>query len=191
VLERPHKAMALKILVAGVTKDERALIESAVKQALGRRAAAEPWTVSLVRVGAQWSVTLNGPGEDFRNVSFAAEDRRLTEAIGEALARGGAAPPPPSSAAPHWGPGPTPTMPSAPTGRPGPAASVPRPAASGLKPGTHACTKCGQAFVVLFEMQPNDSLVMAAVACPHCWEINRVEIGAWAASGRDYRAEKA
>jgi hypothetical protein len=28
------------------------------------------------------------------------------------------------------------------------------------------------------------------VACPHCWERNVVAIGQWAATGRDYRAEK-
>jgi hypothetical protein len=174
--------MALKILVAGVSKDERAQIENSVKQALGWRATSETWTVSLVRVGAQWSVTLNGPGEAFRNVSFAAERRGLTEAIGEALERGGV---------PAPAPAPAPSVPTfsppaaAPTTAPGPP-----PGAVGQE-GRHACTKCGQGFVVLYEAQADDSMVMAPVACPHCWEINRVEIGSWAASGRDYRAEKA
>ena len=174
--------MALKILVAGVSKDERAQIEASVKQALGWRAASETWTVSLVRVGAQWSVTLNGPGETFRNVSFAAERRGLTEAIGEALERGGA--PAPARAPAPSTPASRPPV-AAPTRAPGPP-----PGASGQL-GRHACTKCGQGFVVLYETQPDDTMVMAAVACPHCWEINLVEIGSWAASGRDYRAEKA
>jgi hypothetical protein len=43
---------------------------------------------------------------------------------------------------------------------------------------------------VVYESRPGEALVEAPVACPHCWEGNRVRIGAEAAESRDYRAEK-
>ena len=44
---------------------------------------------------------------------------------------------------------------------------------------------------MVYEAQPGEPLVLAAVACPHCWQINRAMVGDWAAAGHDFRAEKA
>jgi hypothetical protein len=77
--------MALTILVAGIGKDERARVEGAVKAALGWRGLTETWSVSLVKVGSQWSVTLSGPGEAFRNLSFGATEQELCEKITTAI----------------------------------------------------------------------------------------------------------
>jgi len=138
-----------------------------VRQALGSRAVTETWTVSLVRIGNQWSVTLDGPEPRFRNLSFATEQDRLGAAIREAVG----APPAAKAAAGSAG---------TPVASPGAEARVP-----------HVCERCQQPFVVAYESRPDETRVLAAVACPHCWEINHLEIGEWAAAGRDYRAEKA
>jgi hypothetical protein len=160
--------------VAGVDKDERASLESRVKQALGSRAAEGPWSVSLVKLGGKWSVTLNGPGERFKSLSFASDDARLLDSIRDAVAgspgqgrQAGAA----SSAAP--GPKPAPA---------GPAGEV---------RDQHVCPQCQKAVVVIYETRPGEPRVSARVACPHCWHVSQVEVGAWAAEGGDYRAEKA
>jgi hypothetical protein len=169
--------MALTVLVAGIGKDERARVEGAVKAALGWRGLNEPWTVSLVKVGEQWSVTLNGPGERFRNLSFGATERELSGKITAAI--GGAEPGATPAAAPSAGTADAPRR------------SAPSPTRGGAGDDRYTCLDCGGAFVVLYERQPTDAKVMAAVACPHCWKLNHVEIGSWAAEGRDYRAEKA
>jgi len=161
------RASGLKLLLAGVDSDTRGLVEAAVRHALGSRAVSESWTVSLVRIGDKWSVTLDGPEPRFRNLSFVAAQDRLSTAIRETIG----APPAAAAAA---GPAPD-AVTSA-----GAEAQV-----------HHACESCQQAFSVAYEPRPNETKVLAAVACPHCWEINHVEIGAWAAAGRDYRAEKA
>lgn len=161
----------LKILVAGVDKDARALVEDTVRRALGSRAVSEPWTVSLVRLGAKWSVTLDGPGDRFRNVSFTADEDRLGVTIREFVEgnQGGSA--------------------GAPAAR---AAAVPASAPPlGEVRDRHVCERCHQAVLVVYESQPDEPRQRAPLACPHCWTINQVEIGAWAAAGGDYRAEKA
>jgi hypothetical protein len=45
--------------------------------------------------------------------------------------------------------------------------------------------------MVVDDAQPGEPMETAPVACPHCWAVNRVSIGAEAALTRDYRAEKA
>lgn len=175
--------MALTVLVAGIGKDERARVEGAVKAALGWRGLTEAWSVSLVKVGGQWSVTLNGPGEIFRNLSFSATEQQLCEKITGAI--GG---PEPAAAAV---PGAAPTLPPLAASAETPRHSAPVPTRSGAHDDRYTCLDCGGAFIVLYERRPNDAQVMAAVACPHCWKVNHVEIGSWAAEGRDYRAEKA
>jgi hypothetical protein len=164
-------ASGLKLLLAGVDSDTRGLVESAVRHALGSRAVSETWTVSLVRIGAKWSVTLDGPEPRFRNLSFTAEQDRLSSAIREKIGA-------PTATEPATGPGGP-----APTGSPGPP--------GGEAHVRHVCEGCQQPFVVTYEPRPDETKVMAAVACPHCWEINHLEIGDWAAAGKDYRAEKA
>lgn len=155
----------LKILVAGVDKDARGPVEATVRRAFGARSAAEPWSVSLVRLGETWSVTLSGPGERFRHVSFSATDRRLAEAIGEVI--GDAVE--------------------------GPAPGLASPGAPARAPvhERHACGRCQKGILVTYEAQPDEPRELVPLACPHCWTVSHVEIGAWAAVGGDYRAEKA
>ncbi len=160
----------LKLLMAGVDSDTRSLVESAVRHALGSRVVSESWTVSLVRIGDKWSVTLDGPEPRFRNLSFTAAQERLSTAIREAIG------------------GPTGTAGAA----AGPSSTLPpSPASGGEARSLHVCERCQQRFSVSYESRPGEALVMAAVACPHCWEINHLEIGAWAAAGKDFTAEKA
>jgi len=164
----PSRAAAptgLRILVAGVDRDGRAPVEAAVKRAFAGREA-EPWSVSLVRLGTLWSVTLNGPSESFRNVSFTAEERRLSEAVVEALRDRSER-------------------------ETGPAPSASAASARSTVQERHACGKCGLGILICYESEPGEAKHAAPVACPHCWAVGQVEIGAWAASGGDYRAEKA
>ena len=156
----------LKVLVAGVDKDARASVEASVTQAFTGRDPAEPWSVSLVRVGGSWSVSLTGPGQRFRNISFSAESHRLAEAIREAISRDD--------------PG------SAPAG----GAPASRSARSRIQ-DRHVCGRCQQAILVSYEGDPDEAKQSAPVACPHCWAVSHVEIGGWAAAGGDYVAEKA
>ncbi len=152
--------------MAGVDKDARGSVEASVRQAFAGRDPAEPWSVSLVRVGASWSVSLTGPGERFRNVSFSAEPHRLAEAIREAIFRDD--------------PGPAPAA--------GTLAS--KPARSRIR-DRHVCERCQQAILVSYEGEPDEPKQRAPVACPHCWSVSQVEIGGWAAVGGDYVAERA
>jgi hypothetical protein len=165
---------ALKILAAGLSKDERGPVEATVRQALGSRS--DPWVVSLVKLAGKWSVTLNGPGERFRNLSFTADETRLGEAIREAVGADG--------------PAAAPAREAPPVSRPAPAAARVE-ARPGEVRDRHDCPHCGRAVLVVYESQPDEPKTPAALACPHCWQKSRVEVGAWAAAGGDYRAEKA
>ena len=78
--------MGLKLLCAGCSKEEREHAETQVRQALGRRAEGGPWTVSVVKVGGQWSVTLDGPSSGVRSLTLVAPQGRLRETIVDALA---------------------------------------------------------------------------------------------------------
>ena len=151
--------------MAGVERDERGDIEATVRRAFGSRDPDEPWSVSLVRLGRTWSVTLRGPGERFRSVSFTADEHKLAEAIGQAIGDDG------GDRAPEFRPSDSPSRVSA-------QASL-------------TCERCRQSIRVTYEAQPEEPKEMVPLACPHCWAMNRVEIGAWAAVGGDYRAEKA
>jgi hypothetical protein len=197
--------MALKILIAGCPSDEKGSVETVVKGVLGTRPAAEHWSVSLVRLGKQWSVTLDGPGA--RAVAFMSTDVRLREALTEALPAG--APGAPIATAPASHPAPMPsaaaparagsTSSSAPVNSPPPAASrsparsAPAISASngGERRDPHSCENCREGFIVVYESGDDESQEVVPVACPHCWHINRVFVTLWAATGRDYRAEKA
>jgi hypothetical protein len=164
----------VKILVAGVDKDARAAVERSVRQAFTVRDPAESWSVSLVRMGGVWSVTLSGPGEVFKNVSFSVEQHRLADALRETLLKDRQAPaaPPSASSASH------------------PASPAPV-STAGRIVDRHVCEKCQQGVVVSYEGDPNEPKQRAPVACPHCWTVNHVDVGAWAASGGDYFAAKA
>jgi hypothetical protein len=157
-------------LVAGVDKDARGSVEATARQAFAGRDPSESWSVSLVRLGSSWSVTLSGPGERFKHVSFSAEQHRLAEAIREAISREQQAPAPAS----------------------GPVAAAPLPTSGrGRIQDRHVCEKCRQALVVSYEGEPDEPKRSSPVACPHCWAVNHVEIGVWAAAGGDYSAAKA
>jgi hypothetical protein len=163
--------MPLKVLLAGCSKEEREQAESQVRQALGRRADGSPWTVSLVRIAGQWSVTLDSPSEGVRALTLVAPEGRLREAIVQAL--GG---PSPSAGTPR-------AAPAAPA-RAGPSRA-------GEQRGPSRCSKCGQGFVVVYDAAPDEPEETVAVACPHCWQVNHVLVAEGAAETRDYRAEKA
>ena len=166
---RPAPLPNLKVLVAGVDRDARAPVEVAVRQAFAGRDLQAPWSVSLVRLGPNWSVTLSGPGERFRHLSFVAEQHRLEDAIREVL--GGDA--------------------ATPAAVPGLSSSTA--AGSGSRTRVeerHVCGKCKKELRVTYECEPDEPKESAPVACPHCWAVIRVEIGTWAVAGGDYSADK-
>jgi hypothetical protein len=175
---QPAVRSGLKLLLAGVDSDTRGLVESAVRHALGSRAVSESWTVSLVRIGDKWSVTLDGPEPRFRNLSFSTAQDRLSSAIREAIGAPGA-----------LGAGPAGASPGA-ASHAATSAVAHATSAAGEARVRHECERCQQPFSVVYESRPNEGKVLAAVACPHCWELNHLEIGAWAAAGKDFRAEK-
>lgn len=157
---------ALRILVAGVDQDERRSVETSIRDALGPRTDEESLSVSIVRLAGKWSVTLDGAGDRLRGVSFIADSGRLVDAIREAVL-------------------------------PGRDAQVARsevPEAACVPPtearDEHVCEHCGKVVLVVYDRRPGEPKEMAPLACPHCWRIGHVEIGVWAAVGRDYRAEK-
>ncbi len=102
--------MPLKVLCAGCPKDERDPAEAAVRAALGQ--AAGSWTVSLVKIGPQWSVTVDGP--DVKHKTAMVPSGNIKQAIQEML------------------PGPAP--PPAPVPKPAPAPAPAPMAAAGLRP---------------------------------------------------------
>ena len=122
------------MLVAGVDKDARASVEATVRQAFAGRDPEGPWSVSLVRLGSSWSVTLSGPGDRFRHVSFVAEQHRLEEAIREVIS--GEAPRPAVAARPSSGPSVVAT-------------------ARGRIQDRHVCEKCRKELRVSYEGQPD------------------------------------
>jgi hypothetical protein len=125
-----------------------------------------PWSISVVSFGGKWSVTLDGPGDRLRGLSFVTDPRQLSDAIRRA----------------------------ADGGREGTALGIAPGVTSPLSTemrDTHVCERCGRASVVVYEIQPEEPKELAPLACPHCWKVGHVEIGAWAAAGGDYRSEKA
>jgi hypothetical protein len=160
-------ARPLRIMIAGVDKDARGAVEDAVRRGLAPRADSGSWSISVVCLAGKWSVTLDGPGDRLRGVSFVADQGRLAEAIREVVDRDHA----------------------------GAARGSASPGAVGQPPtevrARHVCDHCGKPMVVVYELQPEEPKQLAALACPHCWKIGHVEVGSWAATGRDYRAEKA
>jgi hypothetical protein len=153
-------------MVAGVDKDTRGAVEASVRHALGPQAERGPWSISVVSMAGRWSVTLDGPDDRLRGLSFVADGSRLADAIREAV--GG-----------HDTP--------AAAGGATPAAAVALPSEAR---DHHLCEHCGKAILVVYEQRSDEAKTLVAVACPHCWRIGHVEVGAWAAAGDEYRAEK-
>jgi hypothetical protein len=162
---------SVRVLVAGVDRDSRGAVESEIRRLFASRPAGEAWTVSLVQLAGNWSATVDGP--QVHNMSFtAADEPRLLDALRRVVneAGGGVARASTATASPDDT---QPAQPaSAPTREP------------------HGCDRCGQVFVVVYERKPDEPQVRTPVACPHCWALNFVEVGDWAAAGHDYRAEK-
>jgi len=159
----PRPAPALRILVAGVDKDDRAAVEAAVRQGLGPRADSGAWSVSVVQLAGKWSVTVDGGGRQSADV--VAERALLADAVRSLADRDRDA-----------------------------AAVAPAAAQSGPPVEVrdrHVCERCGLGLLVVYEARPGEPKEVAPVACPHCWGIGHIEVGAWAAAGRDYRAERA
>lgn len=161
--------LAVRILVAGVHKDDRGAVEAAVRQGLGSRASSGAWSVSVVQLAGRWSVTLDGGG--LRSASVVTERGALADAVRSLV---GGSPSAKATTPPVVEPAP-PTVPGTP----------------GVARDRHDCEQCGRGMVVVYESQPDEPRELAPVACPHCWAIGHVEVGAWAAAGRDYRAEQA
>lgn len=157
--------MALTLLCAGCSQAERDEAEATVRAALGERTRHQPWLVSLVKVGASWSITLDGP--DLHSLSFVAPAPRLGESIVERVQPGA-----PGAAAP---------MASAPAeDRPSPTPMRDR----------HECRSCHRPFVVIYELEGGEAQELASIACPHCWQSNQVLVAEAAAYTEAFRAEK-
>lgn len=166
--------MSLRVLCAGCTKQEREGLEAEVAAGLGPRVRSEPWTVSLVKIGDRWSVTLEGPDRETRGKTFMAAESRLRQSIAEAVGQGssGAAPPRP--------------RPAAPPARAGtPAVAGPR----GERRDRHSCSKCQKAYIIIYEADAGEATETVPVACPQCWQIDHVTVGQSAGLNSDYRVE--
>ncbi len=156
-------------MCAGCSKDERVQAEATVRSALGPAADTDAWTISLVKLGNQWSVTLDARTVRGRARTLMTSASRLGESIAEAVS--GPKSDGPASAKPAA------TLPGA--------AAAPPEATGGI-----ACKKCSQRFKVVYDAKPGEALQDAPVACPYCWQMNKVQIGIEAAESSDYRAEK-
>jgi len=169
--------MSLKILCAGGSKEEKEAVETAVRAGIGARPPGETWNVSLVKVGRQWSVTVDGPDKSSPRSTFIAGEGRLREQISQSLAqRGGGG----GRTAVTTGGAPVPT---------GGATAVSGPADQ--RPNAYTCRQCGKAFAVSYDVEEGEGEETVPAACPHCWQIENVKVGITAAVNNDYRVEKA
>src|SRR2546422_4820204 len=170
--------MSLKILCAGGSKEEKEAAETAVRAGIGARPPGETWNVSLVKVGRQWSVTLDGPNKSSPRFTFIAGEGRLRDEISQSLAQRGAG-----------GGGRAAVMAGGATVPTGGATAVSGPA--GQRRNTYTCQKCGEAFVVSYEVEDGEGEETVPAACPNCWQIENVKVGITAAVNNDYRVDKA
>jgi hypothetical protein len=175
--------MPLTFLCAGCSSDDRDVAEASVKAALGERVRSEAWIVSIVKAGANWSVTLDGPGH--KALSFVAPEPALRDSIRERLAGSAPAPAPAGPVAPAPAARTRPAQaPAAPARPPAPAPSL------GSKRDRHECRSCRRAFVVTYEVEDDEDQEMVSIACPHCWQMNHVLMAEAAAVTQAFRAEK-
>lgn len=165
--------MSLKILCAGCSLEERQAVEAEVAAVLGARAQSGPWTVSLVKIGDRWSVTLEGPDRS-KGATFMAAGGRIRQSITEALERGA---PPPDAPASQRRPGPSRSA--------APSAGGPR----GERRDRHECSKCRKPYVIVYETEANEPTETVPVACPGCWQIDHVAVAQSAGINSDYRVE--
>ena len=169
--------MGVKILCAGGSKEEKEAVETAVRAGLGPRPAQESWTVSLVKIGRQWSVTVDGPQKTSPRSTFMAAEGGLREAMSQSLSAPPSAPPRAAAG------GRSASAPAV------PAASFSR--SAGERRNVYKCQKCGSGFVVIYEIEPGEGEETVAAACPHCWQIEQVKVAVTAAVNNDFRVEKA
>ena len=183
--------MSLKILCAGCSKQEREAVEVEVAAGLGARARDDPWTVSLVKIGDRWSVTLEGPDRSTRGAAFMAPQGRLRQAIAEAVSQG--APAAPAAAAPS-APAPSPAAPAsaAPSGavRAARLPTLTTAGPGGQRRDRHECSKCKKPYVIVYETEAGEPTETVPVACPRCWQIDHVAVAQSAGLTADYQVEK-
>ena len=163
--------MSLKILCAGCSPEERTAVEAGVRDGLGDRPRRDPWTVSLVKFGSGWSVTLDGPTVRGRRSSFMVPGPAATEKVAAAVR---------SAADPNTVVLSTVAPQNAVAGAPG----------DPERRDAHTCSMCARPFVLVYEAEPDEPFEESPVACPHCWQIGRVQVARSASLGRDYRADK-
>lgn len=165
--------MSLNILCAGCSVEERVAVEAALHAALDECTRRDPWTVSLVKFGAGWSVTLDGRATAAPRRSFMVPSPAGAQVVAQAVR---------SAVDPGA------TLLGVPS-------AVRHPAAVAAEPqgrrDAHTCGVCGRAYVLVYDAEPDEPLEDAPVACPHCWQICRVQVTRSASIGRDYRADKA
>jgi DNA-directed RNA polymerase subunit RPC12/RpoP len=187
--------MAHKILCAGFNKDEKSAVEAQVKPVLAARPKEEAWTVSLVKTGSRLAVSVDGPDERLRAKNFVADLPELRKELSDLLGRAGfgppgyAAPPPVRPAAP--------ARDEAPPAAAAPGSSAPDgeyewepPPGPGERRDSYTCAKCNRRFAVIYDHNPKEPRQTVSVACPHCWQVDRVEVSEGAALAREYRAHK-
>jgi hypothetical protein len=157
--------MALKLLIAGCSSDERDSVASIAKSVLGNRPKEEPWNVSMVKVANQWSVTIDGPEPRYKGLNFVAPSEKLAGELRNEISRAG-------------------------TTRAAIAGSKPT-AGAAERIDRHDCQECASAFEVIYQASAEEPQELAPVACPHCWHVNHVPIAAGAGITGDYRAQAA
>jgi hypothetical protein len=156
----------VRVLVAGADRDTRSFVEKSVRDTLGSQPTPGPCTISLVKLGETWSITIDGPGERRRSLSVD-DETLLAFAVRDAIRlKQGDAGDAPASIKPEQAP---------------PLEVRDR----------YLCPHCHQPLEVVYESHADEPKEQAPVACPHCWKVGYVNIGTWAAVGRDYRCEKA
>jgi hypothetical protein len=166
--------MALKLLIAGCSSDERDSVASIAKSILGGRPDPEIWNVSMVKVAQQWSVTIDGPDARFKGLSFVAPMEKLAGEMKNELTK-----------ASKNGAGGVAAAAKAPAAV---AASNYSSPAKELKE-SHNCQECACPFDVIYEAHADEPRELAPVACPHCWHVNQVPIAEGASVTGEYKAQ--
>lgn len=200
--------MSVKILIAGCLPRDRGQIEGVVRKAFQTLPESDPWNVSLVKLGATWSISMEGP--ELNNFGLSAPEDRLQETLVEALGMNGTpkkqpAPPSPRPEVPGQAESLTagtvapPVVPKSATGQLKElgkaegltaktiAAPVETKSATG-QDNRYECHACKKSFKVVY-VASSDAKVKAPIACPSCWEITEVSVPEGAAATEEYSAE--
>lgn len=152
--------MGLRILSAGGTAEERERAEAVARAAIGSVPRDEKWQVSLVRLAASWSITLDAPGRHVSQV-LDSEDTLRDTILGFLNRRS-----------------------ADPVGFSATDASLER------KQERRSCRSCGQDFAITYEARPDEPRANASVACPYCWKVDQFEIPESAVIERSYTADR-